>query len=155
MCHAARLDDQKIINPGLAVQPALTSLLKVAPHLKVNAFCVWRKKSSGGSQIRKGPRNWKINWTDSFARFRRCVTKFGGNKLIRARKHRPRVVPISLEDHAHRPLSQWPGRDSNPQAFRHRLLKPACMPIPPPGQAIHAPVPMLKLYRLKPLPTID
>jgi hypothetical protein len=29
---------------------------------------------------------------------------------------------------------EWPGRDSNPQALRHRLLRPACMPVPPPGR---------------------
>ena len=30
---------------------------------------------------------------------------------------------------------KWcPRGDSNPHAVRHRLLRPACLPIPPPGQ---------------------
>src|SRR3954465_8236150 len=32
-------------------------------------------------------------------------------------------------------LFKWcPRGDSNPHAVRHRLLRPACLPIPPPGQ---------------------
>lgn len=31
---------------------------------------------------------------------------------------------------------KWcPSRDSNPDAVKHRLLRPACLPIPPPGQS--------------------
>ena len=33
-------------------------------------------------------------------------------------------------------VRKWPGRDSNPHALRHRLLRPACLPVTPPGLPI-------------------
>ena len=45
--------------------------------------------------------------------------------------------PASRSSAAQRMSEGWcPRRDSNPHAVRHRLLKPACLPVPPPGQAL-------------------
>ena len=86
-----------------------------------------------------GPARMRSNWLKmlTFESFQRGpITAISAQKTeIFASSASNRTSSWSQLNHTTRSLIEWcPRGDSNPHAVKHRLLRPACLPVPPPGQ---------------------